>query len=92
MINNTWAWATAKGLVYKHPINQAEYVDLDVDSMKSTTKLTKSDLRLQAAATVKDPTNIYAHVAFSSVYIPAYVFLHIVHLHSPYIYIYYSHQ
>lgn len=59
MINNTWAWATAKGLVYKHPINQAEYVDLDVDSMKSTTKLTKSDIRLQAAATVKDPTNIY---------------------------------
>ena len=34
MIENTWKWAAQKGKVYRHPINQAEYIDLDVDSVR----------------------------------------------------------
>lgn len=56
MIKNAWEWATARNLVYKHHINQAEYVNLDVDSFKSTTRLAKSDIKLQSSAVVKDPT------------------------------------
>ena len=35
MIANAWAWATTHGKVYTHPVNKAEYIDIDVDSRTS---------------------------------------------------------
>lgn len=36
MVENTWAWAKGQGKVYTHPINKAEYVDLDVEKCRET--------------------------------------------------------
>ena len=54
MIKNAWERAGEKGLIYTHPVNKAEYVNLDVDSFKATTKLQKNEMKMEAALTVED--------------------------------------
>lgn len=44
MIANAWQWAASKGKVYTHPVNKAEYIDIDVDSCRE--KQTQSLLSL----------------------------------------------
>jgi len=46
MIANAWAWAASKGKVYTHPVNKAEYIDIDVDSCRE--KQTKSESTIAA--------------------------------------------
>ena len=54
MIENTWAWAQQRGKVYKHPINQAEYCDLDVDKVRERQVSRMSEVQAVAACSVED--------------------------------------
>ena len=48
MIENTWKWAAQRGKVYRHPINQAEYIDIDVDSVREKQNYRASELETAA--------------------------------------------
>ena len=48
MIENTWKWAAQRGKVYRHPINQAEYIDIDVDSVCEKQNYRASELETAA--------------------------------------------
>lgn len=62
MIENTWTWANQQGKVYKHPVNQAEYVDLDVDSCREKQKRTVSELQSQSHFVSEDSEKGFAYV------------------------------
>lgn len=48
MIENAWKWAAQNGKVYRHPVNQAEYIDIDVDSVRERQKQRVSELSTAA--------------------------------------------
>lgn len=54
MIENTWKWAAQRGKVYRHPINQAEYIDIDVDSVREKQNYRASELETAACFATED--------------------------------------
>ena len=54
MVEHTWAWAQAQGKVYTHPINKAEYVDLDVDRCKETQHARVREIASSSAFKLED--------------------------------------
>lgn len=54
MVENTWPWATNQGKVYTHPINKAEYVDLDVEQCRETQRARVQEIASSSAFDLKD--------------------------------------
>ena len=54
MIEHTWKWAAAKGKIYKHAVNQAEYIDIDVDQCRERQTKRTSELQASSAFTMED--------------------------------------
>ncbi len=54
MIANAWAWAATQGKVYTHPVNKAEYIDIDVDSCRETQDKRVSELSAQSSFACED--------------------------------------
>lgn len=54
MVEHTWAWAKGQGKVYTHPINKAEYVDLDVEKCRETQHARVREIASSSAFQLKD--------------------------------------
>lgn len=54
MVENAWQWAATQGKVYKHPINKAEYIDIDVDRVKEKQNQRVAELSASSQFAVED--------------------------------------
>ena len=62
MIANAWAWATTHGKVYTHPVNKAEYIDIDVDSSPERQDERMSELSAQSTFVAEDGNTFIATI------------------------------
>ena len=54
MVENAWQWAAAQGKVYTHPINKAEYIDIDVDRVKEKQSQKVAEMSASSHFAVED--------------------------------------
>lgn len=54
MIDNAWAWAKLNGKHFKHPINQAEYIEIELDTEREKKTTKGTELQTSVAFTLED--------------------------------------
>lgn len=54
MIDHAWAWAKLHGKHFKHPINQAEYIEIELDTEREKKTTKGTELETSVAFTLED--------------------------------------
>lgn len=57
MISNAWAWAAVNGKLFTHPINKAEYIEIELDVEKEKKTTRGSELTTTATFSLEDYIN-----------------------------------
>ena len=60
-MENAWQWAAAHSKIFTHPINKAEYIEINVDQEREKQTRRSSELSSSCSFSIEDHRNLQLH-------------------------------